>query len=184
MIFGPALEKQVIECGKTLAMETLKSEDKKRVLPSWMTDPVNERKVVSVKTAAKRKQTAAVRVGAATRWDSLRSGDFSVALLACHSGQGNEVGHSSSALRSQLAPPREAPGECSVGELCAGEVLPSCCWCRQRAQYTNHAPRSQLFKVPIFSSFVTKARSMDLKSSHPSGTCLSCAQSFSVSQAI
>ncbi|XP_034374662.1 cell cycle regulator of non-homologous end joining isoform X2 [Arvicanthis niloticus] len=48
-------------------METLKSENKKRVLPSWMTDPVNERKVVSVKTAAKRKQTAAVRVGAATR---------------------------------------------------------------------------------------------------------------------
>lgn len=114
MIFGPALEKQVIECGKTLAMETLKSENKKRVLPSWMTDPVNERKVVSVKTAAKRKQTVAVRVGAATRWDSLRSGDFSVALLACHSGQGNEVGPSSSALRSQLAPPREAPGECSL----------------------------------------------------------------------
>lgn len=57
-------------------METLKSENKKRVLPSWMTDSVNETKVVSVKTA-KRKQTAAVRVGAATRWDSLRSGDFS-----------------------------------------------------------------------------------------------------------
>ncbi|XP_028624265.1 cell cycle regulator of non-homologous end joining [Grammomys surdaster] len=47
-------------------METLKSENKKRVLPSWMTDPVNERKVISVKTT-KRKQTAAVRVGAATR---------------------------------------------------------------------------------------------------------------------
>lgn len=47
-------------------METLKSENKKRVLPSWMTAPVNEKKVVSVKTA-KRKQRAAGRVGAATR---------------------------------------------------------------------------------------------------------------------
>lgn len=47
-------------------METLKSDNKKRVLPSWMTAPGNERKVVSVKTA-KRKQTAAIRVGAATR---------------------------------------------------------------------------------------------------------------------
>lgn len=47
-------------------METLKSNNKKRVLPSWMTAPGNERKVVSVKTA-KRKQTAAIRVGAATR---------------------------------------------------------------------------------------------------------------------
>lgn len=51
---------------KTIAMETLKSDNKKRVLPSWMTAPGNERKVVSVKTA-KRKQTAAIRVGAATR---------------------------------------------------------------------------------------------------------------------
>lgn len=47
-------------------METPKSENKKRVLPSWMTAPVNERKVVSVKTA-KRKQRAARQVGAATR---------------------------------------------------------------------------------------------------------------------
>lgn len=77
-------------------METLKSETKKRVLPSWMTAPVNEKKVVSVKTT-KRKQTAAIRVGAATRWDSVRSGGFSVALLACQSGQGNEVGPSCSA---------------------------------------------------------------------------------------
>lgn len=93
-------------------METLKSESKKRVLPSWMTDSVNERKVASVKPA-KRNQTAAMRVGAATRWDSLRSGGFLVALLACQSGQVNEVGPSCSALRSQLAPYREAPGECS-----------------------------------------------------------------------
>lgn len=49
-------------------METLKSKTKTRVLPSWMTAPVDERKVVSVKTAT-RKQTAAwaQRVGAATR---------------------------------------------------------------------------------------------------------------------
>uniref|UniRef100_A0A8C6ICB5 Cell cycle regulator of NHEJ n=1 Tax=Mus spicilegus TaxID=10103 RepID=A0A8C6ICB5_MUSSI len=49
-------------------METLKSKTKTRVLPSWMTAPVDERKVVSVKTAT-RKQTApwARRVGAATR---------------------------------------------------------------------------------------------------------------------
>lgn len=47
-------------------METLKSDNKKRVLPSWMTAPENEKKVVSVKKA-KRKQTAAIRVGAATR---------------------------------------------------------------------------------------------------------------------
>ncbi|OBS80272.1 hypothetical protein A6R68_21530 [Neotoma lepida] len=46
-------------------METLKSE-KKRVLPSWMTAPVDERKVLSVKTP-KRKRMAAVQVGAATR---------------------------------------------------------------------------------------------------------------------
>lgn len=70
MSFGPAPEKQVTECGK-LAMETLKSENKKRVLPSWMTDPVNERKVVLVKAPRRRRKMAAVCVGAATRWDSL-----------------------------------------------------------------------------------------------------------------
>lgn len=107
-------------------METLKSDNKKRVLPSWMTAPENEKKVVSVKKA-KRKQTAAIRVGAATRWDSLRSRGLLVALLAYRSGQGNEVGPSCSALRSQLAPHREAPLGGLVGELCAGEVLPSSC---------------------------------------------------------
>ncbi|XP_021504443.1 cell cycle regulator of non-homologous end joining [Meriones unguiculatus] len=45
-------------------METLKSE-KKRVLPSWMTAPVDERKVVPVKTHKKR--VAAVHRRPATR---------------------------------------------------------------------------------------------------------------------
>ncbi|KAL1778256.1 modulator of retrovirus infection-like [Sigmodon hispidus] len=47
-------------------METLKSEDKKRVLPSWMTAPVDERKVLSVKKP-QRKRRAAAQVGSATR---------------------------------------------------------------------------------------------------------------------
>ncbi|XP_059113546.1 cell cycle regulator of non-homologous end joining [Peromyscus eremicus] len=47
-------------------METLKSENKKRVLPSWMTAPADERRVLSARTP-KRKRTAAVQAGAATR---------------------------------------------------------------------------------------------------------------------
>ncbi|NP_001233721.1 cell cycle regulator of non-homologous end joining [Cricetulus griseus] len=47
-------------------METLKSENKKRVLPSWMTAPVDEKRELSVKTP-KRKKIAAGQVGLATR---------------------------------------------------------------------------------------------------------------------
>ncbi|XP_036037743.1 cell cycle regulator of non-homologous end joining, partial [Onychomys torridus] len=47
-------------------METLKSENKKRVLPSWMTAPVEERRALSA-TRPKRKRMAAVQLGAATR---------------------------------------------------------------------------------------------------------------------
>ncbi|XP_006990449.2 cell cycle regulator of non-homologous end joining [Peromyscus maniculatus bairdii] len=49
-----------------MAMETLASENKKRVLPSWMTAPVDERRVLPARTP-KRKRTAAVQVGAAAR---------------------------------------------------------------------------------------------------------------------
>nr|XP_048280670.1 LOW QUALITY PROTEIN: cell cycle regulator of non-homologous end joining [Myodes glareolus] len=47
-------------------METPKSENKKRVLPSWMTAPGDERRELSAKTP-KRKRRAAVQDGAATR---------------------------------------------------------------------------------------------------------------------
>lgn len=49
-----------------MAMETLESENKKRVLPSWMTAPVDERRLLPARTP-KRKRTAAVQVGAAAR---------------------------------------------------------------------------------------------------------------------
>ncbi|XP_028721963.1 cell cycle regulator of non-homologous end joining [Peromyscus leucopus] len=49
-----------------MATETLESENKKRVLPSWMTAPVDERRVLPARTP-KRKRTAAVQVGAAAR---------------------------------------------------------------------------------------------------------------------
>lgn len=51
---------------ETMAMETLASENKKRVLPSWMTAPVDERRVLPARTP-KRKRTAAEQVGAAAR---------------------------------------------------------------------------------------------------------------------
>lgn len=51
---------------ETMAMETLASENKKRVLPSWMTAPEDERRVLPARTP-KRKRTAAVQVGAAAR---------------------------------------------------------------------------------------------------------------------
>ncbi|CAO2603154.1 Cell cycle regulator of non-homologous end joining [Lemmus lemmus] len=47
-------------------MGTPKSENKKRVLPSWMTAPVDERRELSAKTP-KRKRRAAVQDGAAIR---------------------------------------------------------------------------------------------------------------------
>lgn len=50
----------------TMAMETLESENKKRVLPSWMTAPVDERRLLPARTP-KRKRTAAEQVGAAAR---------------------------------------------------------------------------------------------------------------------
>lgn len=49
-----------------MATETLASENKKRVLPSWMTAPEDERRVLPARTP-KRKRTAAVQVGAAAR---------------------------------------------------------------------------------------------------------------------
>lgn len=49
-----------------MAMETLESENKKRVLPSWMTAPVDERRLLPARTP-KRKRTAAEQVGAAAR---------------------------------------------------------------------------------------------------------------------
>lgn len=67
-------------------METLKSENKKRVLPSWMTAPVNERKAVPAKTQ-KRKRMAAVHPGAVTRWDSLGQGLLSPPGLPEWAGQ-------------------------------------------------------------------------------------------------
>uniref|UniRef100_A0A8C6QJQ0 Cell cycle regulator of NHEJ n=1 Tax=Nannospalax galili TaxID=1026970 RepID=A0A8C6QJQ0_NANGA len=54
-------------------METLKSETmKKRVLPSWMTTPVDEREVVPVKIR-KRRRMVAVPMGAATRAPSTKT---------------------------------------------------------------------------------------------------------------
>lgn len=51
---------------ETMATETLASENKKRVLPSWMTAPVDERRLLPARTP-KRKRTAAEQVGAAAR---------------------------------------------------------------------------------------------------------------------
>lgn len=80
-----------------MAMETLESESKKRVLPSWMTAPVDERRVLPARTP-KRKRTAAVQVGAAARWGNPGSGCFSVGVLAWSVGRAVRWGHPSSSV--------------------------------------------------------------------------------------
>ncbi|KAM7325580.1 cell cycle regulator of non-homologous end joining [Alexandromys fortis] len=95
-------------------MGSPKSENKKRVLPSWMTAPEDERRELSAKTP-KRKRRAAVQEGVATRAPATKTvycmneaEMVDVALGILIEGQKQETASLVTTDKLQLSPPYSA----------------------------------------------------------------------------
>ncbi|CAH6778423.1 Cyren [Phodopus roborovskii] len=115
-------------------METLNSENKKRVLPSWMTAPVDERRESSMKSP-RRKTTAAVQAGVATRAPVMRTvycmneaEMVEVALEVLIEGRKQEAPTLVATDKLRLSPPYSAspsPPGSSSGEEGSGNCSPA-----------------------------------------------------------